>query len=147
MTIIIDANILISGIINPYGQITKLIYFKPPEIDFVIPEYALEEIARYKLRICKETKTTSLQFEQIFDALLVNILRFSTDSISQSDIQAAEKLVLSIDAKDVWYVAFAISLDALLWTGDLKLYRGLRRKDFNQIIITKEMEDIIKGLQ
>jgi predicted nucleic acid-binding protein len=146
MTIIIDANILISGIIKPYGQITKLIYFKRPEIDFVIPEYALEEIARHKVRICKETKTTSLQFEQIFDALLVNILRFSTDSISQSDIQAAEKLVLSIDTKDIWYVAFAISLDALLWTGDLKLYRGLRRKDFNQIIITKEMEDIIKGL-
>src|SRR5215217_6299563 len=115
MIIIIDANILISGIINPYGQITKLIYFKPSEIDFVIPEYALEEIARHKIRICKETKTSLSQFEQILDALLANILRFSTDSIDLSDIQIAENLTSSIDIKDIWYIAFAISLEALLW--------------------------------
>lgn len=53
-----------------------------------------------------------------------------------------------IDVSDTIYVAFAIAPDALLWTpGDLKLYRGLRRKAFVNIVTTTEMNQIIKGLK
>jgi hypothetical protein len=39
-----------------------------------------------------------------------------------------------------------IDYDALLWTGDVKLIRGLRRKGFNNTVTTKELKEIIKGL-
>jgi predicted nucleic acid-binding protein len=146
MIIIVDANILISGIINPYGSIPELLLLQSPQIDFIVPEYAIEEINLHKIRVCKETRTTVPLFEQSLDTILSNVLRFSSDAISHTDIAKAEEITISIDSKDVWYIAFAIAFDAILWTGDLKLYKGLRRKGFYNIITTTELKRIIKGL-
>lgn len=146
MTIVIDANILISGILNPYSQLSEFILSKNPKIDFVIPEYAIEEINAHKQRICKQSKTSLNQFEQVLEIFLSCILCFSTEAVKNSDIISADNLVADIDTKDIWYVALVIALDAILWTGDMKLYRGLRRKGFKKIITTKELKEIIKGL-
>lgn len=145
MTIIVDANILISGIINPRGIIPEIL-LKNPRIEFVIPEYAVEEINLHKLRICRETKTHVSTFEASLASILSNVLHFSVDAISEADVVQAEKITAAIDRKDVWYIAFAIAFDAMLWTGDLKLYRGLRRQGFNKIVITSELKEIIKGM-
>lgn len=147
MTVVVDANVIISGIINPYGTISELILLESPNIDFVTPEYAIEEIASHKIRICKSAGITISQFEEVLNNFLSCILSFTVDSVQASHVQHATDLTSSIDTKDTWYVASAIALDALLWTGDLKLYRGLRRKGFNNIVTTKEVNQIIKGLQ
>ena len=147
MTIIIDANILISGIINPFGTIPELILLKNNKTDFVLPEYAIEEIALHKSKICRLAQISSAQFEQILDSFLSYVLCFSAEVVSKQDIVTAEKLVASIDEKDAWYVAFAVALNALLWTGDIKLYKGLRKKGFMNVVTTSEMEEIIKGLK
>ena len=59
----------------------------------------------------------------------------------------AQTITKNIVEKDAIYVAFTIALDALLWTGDLKLYRGLRRKGFTNIVTTAQLKEIIKGIQ
>jgi predicted nucleic acid-binding protein len=145
MTIIVDANILISGIINPRGIIPALI-LENPWIEFVTPEYAIEEINLHKLRICKATKIPVPTFEASLSKILSHVLSFSGDGVSEADILQAEKITAAIDRKDIWYIAFAIAFDAMLWTGDLKLYRGLRRQGFNNIIITSELKEIIQGM-
>jgi hypothetical protein len=42
--------------------------------------------------------------------------------------------------------SFALALNSLGWTGDRKLPNGVKRKGFTNIISTKELKDIIKGL-
>lgn len=146
MTIIVDANILISGIINPYGPIYEMLLLKNKEIDFVTPEFAIEEIVLHTAKVCRGAKISEDQFKYILASLLSRILQFSPDSISQVHITKAQSLVETIDPKDAWYVAFTMALNALLWTGDMKLYKGLRRKKFLSIITTSEAREIINGV-
>ncbi len=55
-------------------------------------------------------------------------------------------LTKRVDEKDTLYVALTIALEAVLWTGDMKLYRSLRRNNFMSIVNTKELLQIIKGI-
>lgn len=146
MIIIVDANILISGIINPHGTIKSLLLNNNPSITLIIPDFAIIELKLHKNKICK----TALIYPAVFDNLLIrylkNITQFSHESINISDYYKAEKLVTSIDNNDVWYIALSLSIDALLWTGNLKLFKGLRKAGFNNIITTHEFVQIIKGI-
>jgi len=44
MIIVIDANVVISGIIKPFGPIPKTLLLENKAIDFILPQYALDEI-------------------------------------------------------------------------------------------------------
>ena len=146
MIIIVDANILISGIINPHGTIKSLLLNNNNSIELIIPEFAIIELRLHKNKICK---TASIAPE-IFDSLLIrylkNITQFSHETISLGDYYKAEKITASLDSNDTWYIALSLSIDAVLWTGDLKLYKGLRRAGFYNIITTTEFVQIIKGI-
>lgn len=43
MIVVVDANIILSGVINPYGPIPEILLQKT-KIDFIFPGYALEEL-------------------------------------------------------------------------------------------------------
>jgi predicted nucleic acid-binding protein len=45
---------------------------------------------------------------------------------------------------DVLFVALTISIDGSLWTGDKKLYNGLKSKGFKKVINTNELEKILQ---
>lgn len=79
MTIVADANIIISGIINPYSTISELILLENPNMDLVTPEYAIEEIIFHKAKICKEAKVSASQFDEILDNFVSCILCFALD--------------------------------------------------------------------
>lgn len=62
MIVVIDANIVISGIIKPFGPIPKLLLQKNDTLEFVLPEYALEEIIAHQKKICKAAAITQAEF-------------------------------------------------------------------------------------
>jgi predicted nucleic acid-binding protein len=66
--------------------------------------------------------------------------------ISNQALERAKNLIHGLDVNDYLYLAVTICFDSLLWTGDLKLSRGLKRKGYRNIITTKELKEIIKGL-
>jgi predicted nucleic acid-binding protein len=146
MIIIIDTNILISASLDKKSELYHLITNEFLKLDFVIPEYALEEISFHKIRICAKAKKDVKEFENNLSVLLKTITVLSINEISNTDFLTAEELTKQIDIKDATFVAFSISFNSLLWTGDLKLYKALRRKSFNNIITTKELKQIIKGI-
>ena len=57
----------------------------------------------------------------------------------------AAPFVMDIDEDDLIFVALTEHLDELLWTGDLKLYNGLRENGYDKVItfdyIKKKMLD------
>ncbi len=46
--------------------------------------------------------------------------------------------------KDISFVALTLEMNAKLWTGDKKLYSGLREKGFHDVLSTQDLEDFIK---
>ena len=78
--------------------------------------------------------------------LIEKVFVFSSDSVDATYFNEAKIITANIDVKDSVYVGFALGLDAILWTGDTKLIRGLRRNKFQNVINTPELTEIIKGL-
>jgi predicted nucleic acid-binding protein len=144
--IIVDTNIIISACLNKQSDLFTLLKSSKHKIDFVLPEYALEEINNHKVRICDKAKVDLNLFnENLFDLIrFMNLLSYK--ELNKDVIVEANKLTADIDKKDTIFVAFSLALDSLLWTSDLKLFKGLKRKSFNNIITTKELKQIIKGL-
>lgn len=146
MIIIIDTNILISACLNEKGEIFRMIRNLSGNIDFLIPDYALEEINKHKLAVCKNTGYSTFQFDKLLYQCCENATIFSVADISTDIFQQAADLTRNIDINDQAFVSFSIAFDALIWTGDLKLMKGLKRSGFRNIISTKEFKDILKAL-
>ena len=139
-------NIIISDCLNENSEISKLVRNRSGNIDFLIPDYALEEINKHKLSLCKNTGYSIVEFDRLLYQCCENAAIFSVADISTDIFQHAAELTRNIDIKDKAFVGFSIAFDALIWTGDLKLIKGLKRSGFRKIISTKEFKDILKGL-
>lgn len=146
MIIIVDTNIIISACLNKQSDLFTLLKSSKYKIDFFLPEYALEEINNHKVRVCYKSKVDLNLFnENLFDLIrFMNLLSYK--ELNKEIIIKANELTADIDKKDTIFVAFSLALDSLLWTSDLKLYKALRRKSFRNIITTKELKQIIKGI-
>ncbi|MCP5104070.1 MAG: hypothetical protein GY950_11860, partial [bacterium] len=53
--------------------------------------------------------------------------------------EKALELCKDIDEKDTAYVALAIQLDIPLITNDKKLYQGLKKKEFSNVVLFEDM--------
>ncbi len=146
MVVIVDANILISAILNINGRIADLIFSNSSTIDFVVPAFIQTEVKAKQKKICSENNLTIGQFNQSLHLLLTQVLIINDDEISDAMFKKAFELTKYIDPKDTIYIALAISLDALFLTGDLKLIRALNRNGFSQLITPTDFRRTLKGL-
>jgi predicted nucleic acid-binding protein len=146
MTVIVDTNILISACLNGESEIFKILNTLSGIIDFVVPDYALEEIEKHKFSICENTGCDISIFNKLLVQCCDNGVIISVEEISTENFLLAQELTRKIDINDQAFVAFSLAFDAPIWTGDLKLSRGLKRIGFQNIISTKELKDIIKGI-
>ena len=138
MTVIVDTNILISACLNEESDIFKILTTLSQTIDFVIPDYALAEIDKHKKAICESTGRNIVIFDKLLNQCCDNCSVISVADISTEYFILAEQLTKNVDINDVAFVAFSIAFEALIWTGDLKLNRGLKRIGFKNIISTKK---------
>jgi predicted nucleic acid-binding protein len=146
MVVVIDANIIISACLKIKGRIADLIFNYSSTINYVVPAFILSEIKENEEKICTSDKISKTEFNQNLALLLTKLLLINDNLITDAIFQKSFDLTKSIDPNDTIYIALAISLDALFWTGDLKLLRGLKRKGFPHIITTLDFEQILKGI-
>lgn len=139
MTIVVDANIVFSGILNSNGKIGDLLINAADVMSFIAPEFLKTEIRKHYFRL---SKISNLTAEEVIDAeyrVCKNIRFISEEQIKKSNWLAAEKLVEDIDAKDVQYVAFAKQFKCKIWSGDKLLMKGLAKKRFMAFIDTETL--------
>ncbi len=55
--------------------------------------------------------------------------------VSDENIKKATQLTKNVDLNDVWFVALAVEYNLTLLTRDVKLYKGLQKKGFKQIML------------
>ncbi|WP_462249521.1 PIN domain-containing protein [Ferruginibacter sp.] len=146
MTILVDSNIIISACLESKSELFKIITAPYSHLDFATPHFALKEIIKNQDEICRKMKKSLELFQNNLSVLLDCLFVLPDEDLSNKNIIEAEDFTASIDIDDTIFIAFSMALDLLLWTGDLKLRNALKRKGFKNVIITKELKQIIKGL-
>jgi len=137
--IIVDANIVFSGILNQNSNIGDLLINSGGVFKFISPEYLRIEIHRH---IDKLIKISNLSMEQVLESefqICKSISFISDAQILQCNWDFAENLVFDIDKKDVSYIAFSKQFRAKLWSGDKVLIKGLTTKGYSNFITTNEL--------
>ena len=139
MNVIVDANIVFSGILNSNGKIGDLLINSDKHFSFLAPNFLRTEIYNHRNKLLKISKLTP---EQLFEAehhIFKSITFISEEQISEESWFFADKLVSDIDPKDTVYIAYAEEFNCNLWTGDKKLISGLTRKKYSKFTTTDNL--------
>ena len=142
MRIIVDANIVFSGILKSDGNIGDLLINSGTKFKFISPDFLRIEIQRHHDKLVKISKLTLEQVLESEYQICKSISFISDEQISISNWDFAENLVHDIDIKDVSYIAFSKQFKAKVWSGDKVLIKGLAQKGFINFITTKELLDL-----
>ena len=141
MRIIVDANIVFSGILKSDSKIGDLLINSEGIFKFISPDYLRIEIYKH---LDKLVKISKLSMEQVLEAefqVCKSISFISDAQINQVNWDLAENLVFDVDKKDVSYIAFSKQFRAKVWSGDKVLIKGLAEKGFTNFISTNELWD------
>ena len=135
MRIVLDANIIISGLMGSRGTIAIL---TSQNHSFYAPKKIIEEIRKYKKEICEFSNQNSEEFEINYDALFafINVL----DLVEYEPfMDKAKEIIGKRDIKDADYIACGLTVNAdFIWSND---------KDFQKvqdIILVKTTDQFIE---
>lgn len=139
MKVVVDANIVFSGILNTNGRIGDILINSLGLIDFIAPDFLRKEIRKHYPRLVKISK---LPIDNVMESefqVCKDIKFISEEQIFESNWETAFELVKDIDEKDVLYVAFSKQFKRKIWSVDKQLIKGLRKKGFDDFITTDEL--------
>jgi predicted nucleic acid-binding protein len=128
--IVIDTNILFSVLLSERSRIAMLVLDSPAR--FLICETALVEIFRHKEKLMRTTQASEGELIRVYHRLLRKLDLLREDLFSPESWQRAIDLCRDVDPGDSAHVAASLDVNGLLWTGDLKLKRGLEAKGFDR---------------
>jgi predicted nucleic acid-binding protein len=140
--IIVDANIVFSGILKSDGRIGDLLINSGGIFKFISPDYLRIEIQRHHDKLMKISKLTIDQLYEAEYQICKSINFISDEQISSLNWISAGNLVFDVDRKDISYIAFSKQFKAKVWSGDKALIKGLASKGFTNFISTSELWDL-----
>ena len=139
MKIIVDTNIIFSALLKTHTTFGQLIFNSDGIFEFYSPHYLRAEIRKHWDRIKRISKLTDQQLEESYDSLLTKITFINEEIIPQKTWEDSEKITEGIDLNDTDFVALTKYLKGKLWTGDLELRDGLKKKGFKNVLTTSEI--------
>ena len=142
MRLVVDTNIIFSALLKKNSKALEIIM--RDDVEIFIPKFLVIEIFKHKERIIKVSKLSEDEVLESFYLLLKYCTILDDEDIPGQIFDQALQYVKETDPKDVVFVAAAISLDAQLWTGDIKLINCLKVKNINIPRQTKEVLSHIK---
>jgi predicted nucleic acid-binding protein len=114
MKLVIDTNIIISALIK--NGISRRIIISPL-INFIAPDYMLQEISKYEKLICKKAKLNHDEFR-----LLLNLIFENINIIPKEDYkdQLNHAKTLIDDINDIPFIALCLASKADgIWSDDV----------------------------
>jgi predicted nucleic acid-binding protein len=122
MRLVIDTSILISALLK--DSVTRQILFFS-SIDFLLPEYAFEEIEKHKDNVSIRSGLSRGEIEIVLSLIIENITIIPASKLKPY-MEKAHKIIGSIDPFDVPFVALALSIDNDgIWSND-KHFKNLK---------------------
>lgn len=114
---VIDANVLISILISGKAGYRPILTLNT----FILPDFALIELEKYKNILKDKTKMSNVQFIDWTYFVFAQLTILPDYVLEQSILAKSERLLEKIDLKDISYVALAMQLDLPLLTRDYLL--------------------------
>lgn len=139
MRVVVDANIIFSGILNANGKIGDLLINSLDYFEFIAPDFLRTEIFRHYPKLSSISGMLEEQIREAEFQICKDIKFISEEQIMPSIWSDAEKIVADIDPKDTHYIAYSKHFDCKLWSGDKQLMNGLIAKGFDLVIATDEL--------
>jgi predicted nucleic acid-binding protein len=136
---VIDANVLMSILISGKAGYRPILTFN----NFILPDFALIEVEKYKDILKAKTKMSEPQFTEWTYFVFAQLTILPQYILEQSILAKSERLLEKIDLKDISYVALAMQLGLLLLTRDNPLYEGLRKQGFRKVML---FDDFLRTL-
>ena len=111
----LDTNILIAALIK--NSFTRKIFFSS-DIEFFLPEYALEEVTRHRAKISRHSHLSYREIDLLLSLLLESVIVVPAQKILPH-VKAAEALIGNVDMDDVPFVALALATENDgIWSND-----------------------------
>ena len=139
MKIVIDTNIIFSALLNTNGVIGDLIFNSDGIFEFYSCHYMQYEIEKHWGKLRKISKLSDEQLLESQSKVLSRIQLINEELIPEKTWLISEALVNDIDIDDIDFVALTKHLKAYLWTGDKRLYNGLKGKKYKRVYNTAEL--------
>ncbi|MBK9732370.1 MAG: hypothetical protein IPO83_14025 [Chitinophagaceae bacterium] len=138
MKIIVDTNIIFSGLLNTNGIIGDLLFNSDGIFEFYSCSYMRSEIEKHWEKLKRISKLSESELEESRFKIFAKIYFINEELIPEKTWLAAEEITKDIDIDDSDFVALTKHLKGYLWTGDKELYSGLKRKNFKRIYNTAD---------
>jgi predicted nucleic acid-binding protein len=142
---VLDTNVIASILIKPRGTIYEIFLKIKDEHSLFISDITLLELKEHQSKLLRLSKLNISEFELLKGQVLRFCSIVASEFISEKTLIEAYRIVEKYDKKDIAFVATTIHLNALLWSTDQKLLKGLRGDGFMQIISTKELVATLGG--
>lgn len=139
MKIIVDTNIVFSGILNTKSNIGRILISSKSYFEFYSIKLLHTELFKHRKKLLSLTNLSEEELEELINIVTSKIYFIDEEIISPENIQESIMLISDTDPSDVPFVALTMLLKGKLWTGDKILLETLRRKGFMDVINTKDM--------
>lgn len=123
MKIVVDTNIIFSGLLIPNGTISDLLLNSSDVFDFYSPTFLLDELKNHRTKLLKITGFSEKELDSLVLTVFKKIDLIGIESIPESTFEKSIELTKNVDEFDAPFIALALELDSPLWTGDKKLIK------------------------
>lgn len=136
-TIVIDTNVLISALIK--DGITRRI-LTSLEINFIFPEFGLEEIYLNKSEIMEKSELGEKEFNMLLLRLLKYVRLIPTNMIIEFR-EKADEIIGKIHKEDTAFIATSLAFNCPIWSED----KHFKNQNKIKIINTKEIIQLLSS--
>ena len=107
MRLVIDTNVFMAGLLKD-SIVRKVL--SSENIQFFIPEHALDELEKHKNTLIKKSNINAAEFDEMVSLLLENI-ELVPESKIKAKFNEAEDVMKDIDIKDSPFMAAVLSIE------------------------------------
>lgn len=145
MNIVIDTNIVFSGILSPNGTICDLLLNSKDTFDFYAPSAILDELNAHHQKLLDLSGLEEGELNFLKRIMMKKIDLIDLESLQATIWDMAVELTKNVDEFDTPFIALSLELKSPLWTGDKKLEIGLKKKGVDWVLNTAKMKQIRDG--
>ena len=142
MRIVVDTNIVFSALINSSGTISDLLFNSNRIFQFFAPRIIDDELHKHGDKLARFSGLDPSEISLLKSYLIQRITLIDLEQIGSKSWHKALELTRSIDQFDAPFVALAIEIEGILWTGDKALLKGLNKQGFDDVIDTPGLKDL-----